>query len=44
MVRKFSLIEVENYPLFGLVQTLVEVPGDVRRQILDGLDNLYQPQ
>jgi len=44
MVRKFRLIDVENYPLFGLVQTLVEVPGDVRRQILDGLDSLYQPQ
>ena len=28
--------------LFGLVETLVDAPGDVRRQILDGLARLSQ--
>ena len=44
MVRKYRLVEVENYPLFGLVETLVDAPGDVRRQILDGLAGLDQRQ
>jgi len=34
MVGKFRLVEVEKYPLFHLVQTLVDSPVDVREQIL----------
>ncbi len=42
MVRKFRLIDAEQYPLFRLVQTVVDEPGDVRRQILDGLSRLHR--
>jgi glycerol-3-phosphate dehydrogenase (NAD(P)+) len=40
MVRHYGLVDVQRYPLFRLVQTLVDTPGDVREQILDGLENL----
>ena len=40
MVRKFKLVDVENYPLFRLVETLVDEPGDVRGQMLDSLATL----
>jgi len=33
MVRRFSLIDVADYPLFRLVQQLVEAPGDVEARM-----------
>lgn len=44
MVRRFGLIETVRYPLFRLVQVMVEEPGDVCRQIRDGIEGLCHRQ
>jgi glycerol-3-phosphate dehydrogenase (NAD(P)+) len=37
MVRKFSLLDTADYPLFSLVQTIVAEPSGIRHRILDYL-------
>jgi glycerol-3-phosphate dehydrogenase (NAD(P)+) len=41
MIEQYNLVEVEKFPLFRLVQTLVDAPGDPCEQILDGLAALH---
>lgn len=35
MVRKFSLLNVADYPLFGLLQDIIDHPADLRTRLLD---------
>lgn len=41
MVSKFQLFDVRCYPLFKLVQTIVNRPENVRRQIIDYLQHMH---
>ncbi|MEZ5542732.1 MAG: hypothetical protein R3F42_11890 [Pseudomonadota bacterium] len=40
MVARFRLLDTRRYPLFRLVQSLLDEPGDVSRQLRDGIARL----
>jgi len=43
MVRQFALLDVAHYPLFRLVQSLVDAPVDVRGKLLAYLADPNRP-